>query len=220
MRSPDLLSAALAAAGPARFLLYFDAANGKAFAEYFHDYDDMATRAARLVRRRSVYAQKLKAFDRDGSRLGARELLARGDSICDAEPQFPYFCWSARNVAGYERRNGPVPGTACHRGGRGYMRRIGTIPEKIQAQRICPDEPAPRGRRSASNIPDSWDDFMRHNDHCWKTQRAGSKSWDRKENERTSNRKALLEIHRLPEESSPDSELFDEQADLEYPQHP
>lgn len=207
MRSPDLLSAALAAASPASLLLFFKAANGQEFAEYFHDYDDMATRAARLVRRRAACAQNLKVFDRDGSRLGARELLARGDSICDAEAYFPYYHWRAKDVPGYERRNGPVPGTACRRGGGGYMRRIGTIPEKILAQRICPDEPAPRGRRSAKNIPDSWDDFFRHNDHCWKTQRAGSKSWDRKENKRRSNRKALLEILSPREESSPDPEL-------------
>jgi hypothetical protein len=64
---------------------------------------------------------------------------------------------------------GPVPGIGRWHGGH-YYRRLKTTNERRQAVPVD-DEPAPRGKRSASNIPQSWDD---HPIGTW-----GVRSWKR-----------------------------------------
>lgn len=70
---------------------------------------------------------------------------------------------------------GPVPGVRKHRGGGyHYFRKVRTASERRMAQVLCaPDgEPAPRAKRSASNIPHSWDDIhTRQPVRSWKMHR-------------------------------------------------
>lgn len=70
-----------------------------------------------------------------------------------------------------------VSHTRKYRGGGGYYRKIGTTAENRMNQCIDPDDiPARSSRRK---LPDSWDDFIRHNQRCWKKQHRGMKAWDR-----------------------------------------
>lgn len=56
---------------------------------------------------------------------------------------------------------GPVPGVRRHRGFR-YFRRPRTTQERRQAFAVREDkEPAPRARRNATNLPNSYDDIGR-----------------------------------------------------------
>lgn len=55
---------------------------------------------------------------------------------------------------------GPVPHCGRRRGGNAY-RRIHTTPERRANVVMEEGEPAPRGRRSGTNLPNSYDDFCR-----------------------------------------------------------
>lgn len=109
-----------------------------------------------------------------GGLLPAEELAAYGWNLRKRE-----FLW--RRFGPHEYRREPVPGVHCRRGGGGYFRRLGTTPERRQACLVLFEEGevAPRAKRNAVNIPNSWDDYPRHTDHCWKSQRKGRKAWDR-----------------------------------------
>ena len=53
----------------------------------------------------------------------------------------------------------------------GHYRKPQTLNEKRQAFPNKDDgEPEIRGRRNKNNLPTGWDDYLSHNDACWKTQ--------------------------------------------------
>lgn len=170
-------------------LIYTPTGQSTPALERFHTFQDMATRAERLRRRGLLQALGSCAFGRKGSRLCMDKLLTAGFKLCqaDADHSKPWR-WNHR-ISGYERRNGPVPGTACRRGGGGCFRRIRTFNEMKSAQPSGEfAEPAPRGARSASSIPDSRDDFLRSSSHSWKEHGKGRKAWSRKGREPHANR--------------------------------
>jgi hypothetical protein len=81
----------------------------------------------------------------------------------------PFPWWRSR----YDNWNGegPVPGTAKRKAGKHYCRKLGTTQERRLAQSVDPDEPGPRPARSASNLPDSHDDYSvaARDDRSWKS---------------------------------------------------
>lgn len=86
-----------------------------------------------------------------------------------------------RLYPGYVRRSGPVHGIHKWRGGGHYFRRIHTTPERRQAALVLREdgEVATRAARNVRNLPNSWDDYVRHVERNWKSQHKGRKAWDR-----------------------------------------
>lgn len=62
---------------------------------------------------------------------------------------------------------------------RSHHRSPKTTNERKQYDACMVDEDAPnvRGKRRPSNLPNTWDDLMRHNDGCWKTQSKRKHQW-------------------------------------------
>jgi len=73
----------------------------------------------------------------------------------------------------WSRRNG------VKKGSWGGYRGVRTLQERKWANAWDDEELAPkvRGRRSACNIPDSWDDIQVHSDKSWKTQTKRKHQW-------------------------------------------
>ena len=61
----------------------------------------------------------------------------------------------------------------CSQQAYGSFRRIRTFQERRWFHAWDDEEFAPKGRlsRSVRNLPDSWDDFISHNEKCWKRHR-------------------------------------------------
>lgn len=118
-----------------------------------------------------------EAFSRTGAALQIASILAIGTSLERHTPTPKRHRRFRHAYIGY----GPVPGTRKCRGGHGFTRHIGTMPEhRMNALVVSDDlEAYPRPARRGKNLPTSWDDQMRHVDRCWKSQRKGRKSWDR-----------------------------------------
>jgi hypothetical protein len=74
---------------------------------------------------------------------------------------------------------GPVPGTGRHRRGH-YFRHIHTTAERRANVVMEEGEPRPRGRRSGTNLPNSWDDFSRsdYDARNWKHYRKHQRKGD------------------------------------------
>lgn len=110
-----------------------------------------------------------------GKQLNLDEILAWFNRQRQAQ-------WSGLRRGGpYEYRRGPVGGTRCSRGGGGFMRHMRTTAERRLNALVLKDEgevPA-RVARTGHNLPNSWDDYRRHQERCWKAQHKGRKSWDR-----------------------------------------
>lgn len=74
---------------------------------------------------------------------------------------------------------GPVPGTACSRGGGGSFRNIKTYGE-IRLNALVVDEDGEvQARSRRRNLPTAWEDFQRRSAKSWKEQRKGRKAWQR-----------------------------------------
>lgn len=119
-----------------------------------------------------------EAFSPNGHPLKIKAVVAMGDAMEQAEgSRLSYRVRHCnRDYCGY----GPVPGIRKLRGGNGYMRRIRTTAERRLNELVLKEEGevAPRGARCG--VPNSWDDFIRHKENCWKSQTKGRKSWDRR----------------------------------------
>lgn len=114
-----------------------------------------------------------------GRQLKVMGVLELGQSLLDKRTA----AHIGRLGLGPEYRGwGPVPGIRKWRGGgSGYCRRIHTTPERRLNEMVLWEEgevPA-RTARTGSNLPSSWDDVMRHVDHCWKSRGKAAKAWDR-----------------------------------------
>lgn len=180
----DKRTLALSHLGPRFYLAFVQPGSGLVSPDLlpFSRYDDAAIRLERMASRGLLARAVAQAWAPDGAPLDTRRLLARGTDIAETRCNPHRFGWGffkRLEDVGHETRQGPVKGVGRHRGGN-YYRHIHTLNEKKLAQRTEPlIEPAPRGARSACNIPDSWDDYLRGGSHCWKEQRKGRKAWDR-----------------------------------------
>jgi hypothetical protein len=90
---------------------------------------------------------------------------------------FPARAWRSRwnRLLDTWNGEGPVPGITCGRGRGHYYRRPHTMSERRQAALVLIEEGevAPRPPRSASNLPNSWDDYRvsGREDRNWKRNR-------------------------------------------------
>lgn len=121
-----------------------------------------------------------QAFSKRGSVLQITPILSLGRRLEEFQPtrRFLYRKNGFHHLyVGY----GPVPGIRKHRGSRRYMREIGTMAERRSNALVLKEEfeVSPRSARLGRNLPDSWDDFLRHTERCWKCQHKGRKSWER-----------------------------------------
>lgn len=141
-----------------------------------------------------------KAWDSNGKRIDARGLLQAGRVLSKSRRKQDFSFGSSRYYwvreagarAGHQTRWGPVPGISMHRGGRCH-RRIGTQHERVWAQSVDREEPAPRARRGPSMLPSSWDDLPLRRENGWKRQRNGRKAWERAGREPNGDRRAMAD---------------------------
>ncbi len=114
--------------------------------------------------------------DASGARIRIAHLLELGGKLNAERTAYRRWSWRAA-YCGF----GPVPGIRKWRGGRHYMRRIGTQSERRLNCMVLKEEGevSCRAARSGHNLPSSWDDIMRHKENGWKSQHKGAKSWDR-----------------------------------------
>lgn len=82
----------------------------------------------------------------------------------------------------YTFRSGPVPRVRRLRGGPPLRHARTQQARREGAFWLAEEREVPvRSKRSAKALPDSWDDYARRQrDRCWKSQRKGRKSWDRR----------------------------------------
>ena len=161
------------------FALNLPSLSGESCWRVFHDEQTLWIACARLARKGLLV---WRAFDNSGIALDQARLIRLGKRSLALLAKRPRYVWIDHHV-GYERRTGPVAGTACRRGGpSGCHRRMRTFPERRLAQEgFDPAEPATRSKRSVSNLPNPWDDFARCNPTGWKASWRGKKNWDRPE---------------------------------------
>lgn len=74
---------------------------------------------------------------------------------------------------------GPVPGTACRRGGYGTFRNIQTHAQNRMHALVVQSDGEVAARAKRRKLPTAWDDFVRRSTPTWKDQRKGRKAWDR-----------------------------------------
>lgn len=108
-----------------------------------------------------------------GKSLDVEEVLAWWLNWC-------HQLYLSRRFAGHVYRGGPVPGV--HRRGRycGFRRIRTTAERRLNALVLVEEgEVAARACRQGYSLPDSWDDYSRNRERCWKRQHKGRKAWDR-----------------------------------------
>lgn len=158
-----------------------------------------------------------KAWGSNGKRIDVGSLLRTGRALSKSRRKRAfefgmsryYWVGDAGTRAGHQTRWGPVPGISMRRGGRCH-RRIGTQHERVWAQSVDRDEPAPRARRGPSMLPNAWDDLPLRRENGWKRQRQGKKAWARAGCEPAGDRRAMADwLNELAWEESEGDFEFD-----------
>lgn len=128
---------------------------------------------------RSFDAENVKAWrgqgcclKKDGKELSSMEMLSHGKKLLPLWNSYEF--WNAGLW-----RQGPVKGVRKWRGGPGYYRRVKTMQERRLNLSAMTDEGVVHVRGKRRNLPSTWDDFCRTQQHTWKEQFRGRKSWDR-----------------------------------------
>lgn len=144
---------------------------------------------------RGMWEADLKEFGHNPTdRTTARNLAGDNDWIFEGyigNSRCCYICYDNLNLVtpdrlvglrrdwiGHRRSNYRLYWHSYNRAYRGN-RRIRTTQERRWAH-ACDDvefAPPVRGRRSACNLPNSWDDIRGHNDKSWKTQTKRRHQW-------------------------------------------
>lgn len=108
----------------------------------------------------------------NGKVLDLKELQRHADNL---------FRQSVAWYPAYYFRSGPVEGIRKSRGGYGFFRRPRTSAERrLNTLVLIEDgEVSCRARRKPNQLPNPWDDILRHKERCWKAQHKGRKAWDR-----------------------------------------
>jgi len=126
---------------------------------------------------------RLQAYGPRGETFDTCELFVWGRRLnCDARPAGAYFQRPRAPVAGYVRRQGPVPGVhklhsyRWHRAPRTMNERRLNASSCRQHEEV---EPTSRPGRNGYALPSDRDDIHRGAERTWKAQRKGRKAWDR-----------------------------------------
>ena len=131
-----------------------------------------------LLRQNVPSAQWLhiRAYSANGRLMHLPSLLGLAVNLSKRQYGARSYFW--RRFAHWNGQ-GPVPGTACRRGGYGSFRDIQTHAQNRMNALVAREDGEVPARLKRRKLPTAWDDLQRRSTKTWKDQRKGRKAWQR-----------------------------------------